>query len=197
MQPAIILVSAEHAAFLLDEFGRYARDYDLYTAGSCAEANEVARRVLDAGGQVALFVSDTELPDAHVLEAFHKWRTVIPTARRIIAAHWTYFLDRAPALRPGMAKGKYDAYLLMPRGVRDEEFHGAVVELLSDWGSTVAKPEVESVRIVAPAPDALTSAIATTPTAWACRPASTPPTPRSAARRSPSARRRADRRTRS
>lgn len=29
----------------------------------------------------------------------------------------------------------------MPRGVRDEEFHTAVCELLSDWGSTVATPE--------------------------------------------------------
>ena len=28
--PAIVLVSAEHADFLLDEFGRYARDYDLH-----------------------------------------------------------------------------------------------------------------------------------------------------------------------
>ena len=41
-----------------------------------------------------------------------------------------------------MAKGKYDAYLLMPRGVRDEEFHNAITDLLSDWGSTVADPEV-------------------------------------------------------
>ncbi len=39
----------------------------------------------------------------------------------------------------------------MPRGVRDEEFDTAVTELLSDWGSTVAAPVVDSVRIVAPA----------------------------------------------
>ena len=45
-----------------------------------------------------------------------------------------------------MAKGKYDAYLLMPRGARDEEFHTAICELLSDWGSTVAEPEVVAVR---------------------------------------------------
>ena len=45
-----------------------------------------------------------------------------------------------------MAKGKYDAYLLMPRGPRDEEFHTAITELLSDWGSTVADPEVVSVQ---------------------------------------------------
>ena len=81
---------------------------------------------------------------------------MVPTARRLVAAHWSRFLADAPTLRAGLAKGKYDAYLLMPRGVRDEEFHTAVCELLSDWGSTVATPEVVTVRIVPPSPDALT-----------------------------------------
>ena len=106
-----------------------------------------------------MFVAESQLPDGHVLEAFARWRAVVPTARRLVAAHWSHFLADAPALRGGLAKGKYDAFLLMPRGVRDEEFHTAVCELLSDWGSTVATPEVETVRIVSPAPDALTLAI--------------------------------------
>ena len=58
-----------------------------------------------------------------------------------------------------MAKGKYDAYLLMPRGVRDEEFHNAITDLLSDWGSTVPDPEVVSVKIISPVRDQLTLAI--------------------------------------
>ena len=103
-------------------------------------------------------MSDSGLPDAHVLHA-STWREEVPTARRMIAAHWDRFLADGPGLRPGMAKGKYDAYLLMPRGVRDEEFHNAVTDLLSDWGSTVADPEVVTVRIVSPARDALTLAI--------------------------------------
>ena len=106
-----------------------------------------------------MFVAESQLPGYHVLEAFALWRTVVPTARRLVAAHWSHFLADAPALRGGLAKGKYDAFLLMPRGVRDEEFHTAVCEMLSDWGSTVAAPEVETVRIVTPAPDALTLAI--------------------------------------
>ncbi len=66
----------------------------------------------------------------------------------MIAAHVDAFLDDADALRPGMAKGKYDAYLLMPRGMRDEEFHNAVTDLLSDWGSTVGNPVVVSAKII-------------------------------------------------
>lgn len=157
--PAIVVVSPERAEFLLDEFGRYRRDYELHTAHDSGEAEAVAHEIQATGGQVALFVTESRLPDAPVLEAFHRWRNVVPTARRLIAAHYDYFLADAADLRPGMAKGKYDAYLLMPRGVRDEEFHGAVTELLSDWGSTVADPEVETVRIVSPVRDALTLAI--------------------------------------
>ena len=47
----------------------------------------------------------------------------------------------------------------MPRGARDEEFHTAVCELLSDWGSTVAAPVVESLRIVSPTNDGVTLAV--------------------------------------
>lgn len=86
--PSIIIVSAEHADFLLDEFGRYARDYDLRTAGSSAEAVEVVAEVQSGGGTVALFVQDGQLPDAHPLVAFHEWRVLVPTARRVIAAPW-------------------------------------------------------------------------------------------------------------
>ena len=61
------------------------------------------------------------------------------------------------ALRPGMGTGKYDAFLLMPRGARDEEFHTAVTELLSDWGSTA--PVVPTAHIVSAGLDPLTVAL--------------------------------------
>lgn len=157
--PAIVLVSEHHLDTLMAEFGRYARDYDLYTATSAQAAGECTRQALDAGGQVAMVVSESVLPDAEVLQAFHKLRERVPTARRVIAAHWERFLTDAPALRAAMAKGKYDAYLLMPRGARDEEFHNAITDLLSDWGSTVPDPEVVSVKIISPVRDQLTLAI--------------------------------------
>jgi thioredoxin reductase (NADPH) len=159
--PAIILVSEHHADVLLEEFhSRYARDYDLRAATSCTEAESIAREIVDGGGQIALFVTDSRLPDVELIfEAIHRWRVVVPTARRVIAAHWDHFVDDGPGLRIGMAKGKYDAYLLMPRGKRDEEFHNAITDLLSDWGSTVPDPEVVSAKIISPSHDALTLAI--------------------------------------
>jgi thioredoxin reductase (NADPH) len=158
-RPAIVLVSEENADFLLDEFGRYARDYDVRAATSAAEAGGIVKGLTGDGRQLALVVAESQLPDADVLAMFQKLRTYVPTARRLIAAHWTRFRLDAEPLRPALAKGKYDAYLLMPRGVRDEEFHTAVCELLSDWGATVAAPVVESLRVVSPANDGLTLAV--------------------------------------
>ncbi|MFC7404135.1 FAD-dependent oxidoreductase [Georgenia alba] len=155
-RPAIVLVSGEHAQHLVDEFCRYDRDYELHPATSSAEALERTRQLRDAGTQVALFVSDSELPDAHVLAAFKEWRAVVPTARRAIVTPIERFLRDAPALRAPMANGKYDAYLLLPRGPRDEEFHSAITDLLSDWGSTVPEPEAVTAKIVTPATTALT-----------------------------------------
>ena len=86
--PAIILVSEHHADVLLEEFqSRYQRDYDLRATTSCAEAEEVAQAICDAGDQVALFVTDSRLPDVdHIFEAVHRFRIVVPTARRVISS---------------------------------------------------------------------------------------------------------------
>lgn len=159
--PAIILVSEHHADTLLEEFqSRYQRDYDLRTARACGEAESIAGEIRDRGDHVALFVTDSRLPDVEsVHEAFHRWRLVVPTARRVVAAPWEYFLADGPGLRAGMAKGKYDAYLLMPRGKRDEEFHNAITDLLSEWTSTVPQPEVVVAKVISPTQDGLTMAI--------------------------------------
>ncbi|GAB3200403.1 FAD-dependent oxidoreductase [Nocardioides hungaricus] len=158
--PAIVLIGAEHPDELRDAFARYEREYDVRLARSCQEALAATHDVIAGGGTVAMYVSESVVPDADtVLHAFHKLREKVPTARRVIAAHWDRFLADAPGLRSGMATGKYDAFLLMPRGVRDEEFHNAITDLLSDWGSTVPDPEVVSVKIVSPVRDGLTLAI--------------------------------------
>jgi thioredoxin reductase (NADPH) len=157
-RPVILLASEDNADYLLDEFGRYSRDYDLRTAHSAAESGRVVKS-LPSGQQLALVVTESVLPDMDVLETFHHLRTYVPTCRRVVAAHWSRFREDAERLRPGLAKGKYDAYLLMPRGQRDEEFHTAICELLSDWNQTVATPLVETIRLVSPTSDGLTLAV--------------------------------------
>ena len=59
-----------------------------------------------------------------------------------------------------MAKGKYDAYLLMPRGRRDEEFHTRDHRPACPTGPRRSpQPEVVSAKIISPTHDALTMAI--------------------------------------
>lgn len=157
--PAIVLISEDHPDEMRAGFARYVAEYDVRVARSCREALLVTHEVLAEAGTVAMFASESVLPDADVLHCFHKLREKVPTARRVIAAHWDRFVQDAPGLRAGMAKGKYDAFLLMPRGTRDEEFHNAITDLLSDWGSTVPDPEVVAVKIISPVRDGLTLAI--------------------------------------
>jgi thioredoxin reductase (NADPH) len=154
--PAIILVSGEHLDVLEEQFWRYSREYDVRCARTASDAKQHAIDVISTGGQVALFVLESVLPDMEVYPAIAKIRQAVPTARRVVVAHWENFRRDAVALRHGQATGKYDAFLLMPRGVRDEEFHTAIIDLLNDWAATVASPEVVSVRIVTPQQDALT-----------------------------------------
>ncbi len=151
----IVLVSEEHCEQLRDEFWRYSREYDLRTARSSAEALATTAEAHAAGSMVALFASDSVLPDANIREACQQWRATVPTARIALVPPAERFLGHARELRPEMSKGTFDSYLIMPRGVRDEEFHNSITDLLADWNSTVASPEVVMVRIIAPETDAL------------------------------------------
>ncbi|MDF1705995.1 MAG: FAD-dependent oxidoreductase [Aeromicrobium sp.] len=157
--PAIVLVAPDHPDEMRAGLARYVHEYDVRVTGSCHAALATTHEIVQAGGTVAMVVSESRLPDAEVLHCFAKLREKVPTARRVVAAHWERFLDDAPDLRSAMARGEFDAYLLMPRGTRDEEFHHAITEILSDWGSTVPDPEVVSVKIISPVRDALTLSI--------------------------------------
>ena len=157
--PEIVLCAPEHADVLTSEFARYTRDYTVRACASAAETSDALRSLVAEGVRIPLLVTESALPDSEIFPAIAQWRSIVPTSRRVVVAHWSRFLTDAPALRRGMATGKYDAYLLMPRGARDEEFHTAITELLSDWGSTVADPEVPSAKIVTEGNDPLVVAI--------------------------------------
>lgn len=156
--PAIVCISAGHPDVLAAQFRRYEHEYDLVITGSALEAKHRTKDLLAAGATVALFVMETNLPDATWYEAMHMMRTAVPTARRVVVSPWETFIAESTDLRHALAAGKFDAHLLLPRGVRDEEFHVAIGELLNDWGATAA-PQVESIQIIAPEATALTRAI--------------------------------------
>lgn len=165
--PVILIVADDHGDLLVDEFGRYRRDYDVRLVRTPGEVAAATGAVVAEDRPLALVVMDSSLfpnDDGTVLHdevvgLVRQWSCVVPTAKGVVVAPFQRFLIDGDLLRNAQALGEFDAYLMLPRGVRDEEFHVAVTELLSDWGSTVADPEVEAVRVAGVADDALVMGI--------------------------------------
>ncbi|MGZ6733814.1 MAG: FAD-dependent oxidoreductase [Nocardioides sp.] len=159
LRPVIAICAPEHADILEREFFRYTGDYDVHLHSTPVAMTADLATLVAQGRQIALLVTESVLPGVPFFETAGTWRSIIPTARRVVCAHIDHFLRQSPEFRPGLAVGKYDAFLLTPRGARDEEFHTVITELLSDWGSTVADPEVASAKIITAGNDPLVVAI--------------------------------------
>lgn len=158
LPPAIVLVAPDHHDVLAHEFERYTRDYLVISADSPSDVYRSLKQHLIAGGQVAMFVAESRMPGWSLYEAVSKIREVVPTARRVVVTHISNIVEDADMLRHAIAAAKIDARLIIPQGPRDEEFHYAISELLSDWGSTVPAPGVDFARLVTPESDAATMA---------------------------------------
>jgi thioredoxin reductase (NADPH) len=148
-KPVILLVATETSRDVLeDEFrSRYARDYDVRTLlgpGGCVEA---ATELVADGRRIALLGVDHAL-DGDALDLVDELRRLSPTSRRIVLVPSGTFREALDVLRPALAVGRLDTYLLIPQGPRDEEFHTAITEYLSEWATTASTPEVAGVRIV-------------------------------------------------
>ena len=154
--PAIVIATTHHAEALASAFARYDREYDVRLVGDEVAAKATAEELLASGSQVALFVVDTDHERDKLYALIGGTRRMVPTARRLAVSHVSRFIEDSQVFRQSVAAGKVDALLLLPQGPRDEEFHGAVGELLNEWNATVAAPVVENVRIVTPEKDRLT-----------------------------------------
>lgn len=155
-RPAIVCMTEQSTDVLRRQFGRYAEDYAVHIEPSPRSAVERATALAAAGVPIAMLVLDTTVGTDEVKEAMRDTRLTVPTARRLAVTPWESFREHSRLLRRKLAIGAFDAHLLMPRGSRDEEFHSAVVDLLNEWGATIAAPQVEVVRIVAPPGDVVT-----------------------------------------
>lgn len=171
--PTILLVAPDHSETLTRQFRRYHDDYEIVLAPDVATADGWIRDLAEEGGRrLALVVAESQMAcvespaepergadgDA-LLDLLSRWRDAVPTSRRLVVAHRERFPRDAVTARPLLTTGLLDAYLLLPSGPRDEEFHGAVTELLSDWGATVPAPEVEVVQLAATGEEPVTREI--------------------------------------
>ncbi|KAA1397676.1 FAD-dependent oxidoreductase [Aeromicrobium ginsengisoli] len=148
--PVILVVAAtpEHQAILSDEFAsRYARDYDLHVVQGGADAYALKGYLMSEGRQVALVAVDHSL-EGGALPLLDKLRVASPTSRRVALVPAARFAAALEELRPALGQGRLDTYLIIPQGARDEEFHTAISEYLSDWSWSATTPVVAGVQIV-------------------------------------------------
>lgn len=146
---AIILVAGPDAiGRLVDSVSRrYSAEYTVRSFGTKASALVGMADIIGGGGDIALIGADPDLPDGHGLDLLAKAHRLVPTARRVLMlSDWAnQFDDR---IRNASSDGQLDAYLGVPRGTRDEEFHAAVSEILSEWAWTSQAVTVDGLQIV-------------------------------------------------
>lgn len=147
--PAIVLVGEGHLHAMLREFThRYGQDYALHPC-NLEDFIDTVLELKQGGVPIAMVGAEFNLGEHTAAHLFHKLQVKLPTARRLVLVPREEFRASLEPLRASLAQGEIDAYLALPSGPRDEEFHAAVAESLSEWGWSVATPEVVMVEIVA------------------------------------------------
>jgi thioredoxin reductase (NADPH) len=159
-RPVILLVAHEHADLVEGEFrARYDRDYRIELVGGSAAALDRLRTHVADGVQVAMVAAERRLPDAPAVELLHQVPAVTSTARRVALVPGEEYADALDEMRAALLRRDMDTFVGIPRGARDEEFHVALIELLSEWGWSVARPTVTATDVVALPGDRTATAI--------------------------------------
>ena len=159
-RPVILLVAGAHADVVEQEFrSRYDRDYRIETAAGADAGLDRARALVADGVPIAMIASEHLLADGTAIELLRSVPSVVATARRVALVPFEDFADAIDDLRAAALRRDMDTFILLPRGPRDEEFHTAMAELLSEWGWSVARPLVTATDIVAEHRDRSVAAI--------------------------------------
>jgi thioredoxin reductase (NADPH) len=149
--PAIVAVAAtENHDVVHDQLDhRYGHEYDLRVTTADA-ATALVRDLVDGGVPIALLAVDFDIADDSdaAVDLLDALRLMSPSSRRLVMVAPSSFRGAIEPLRAALAIGRLDTYLTIPQGPRDEEFHTAISEFLSDWGWSTTVPEVSVIRIV-------------------------------------------------
>jgi thioredoxin reductase (NADPH) len=149
-RPVILLVVGEHADVVEQEFrARYDRDYRIETAVGFDAGLDRARELVADGAQIAMIAAEHHLDEGTSIELLHHVPAIVATARRVALVGFEDFADAIDDLRAAALRRDMDTFVLIPRGPRDEEFHTALIELLSEWGWSVGRPLVTVTDLVA------------------------------------------------
>ncbi|MFC7431819.1 MULTISPECIES: FAD-dependent oxidoreductase [unclassified Agrococcus] len=159
-RPVILLAAHDSADTIEREFrARYDRDYRVELVGDAAALLARLGDLADEGTAIAMLGAERMLPDASGLELLRATHALAPAARRVALLMPGQYVDALEEMRVAVLRREIDTFVGVPRGKRDEEFHIALTELLSEWGWSVAGPVVSSADIVAEPGDRRVGAI--------------------------------------
>jgi thioredoxin reductase (NADPH) len=150
-QPPVILVATtddDSMAVLDGEMRhRYASDYEVVTCAGYEHALAVLDGLRHWERDVALVLACYGPADDGGLDFLRRARPVHPSAKRVVVVEWGNFEARGPIFR-AIAEGHLENLVVRPERVRDEEFHGAVTDLLHDWHWAQGTSGFEAVRLI-------------------------------------------------
>jgi thioredoxin reductase (NADPH) len=137
-RPLVLVVDPDPAALDRAEAElqrRLGGDFRVRGEGSVPAAHQQLAETHESGGDTALVLMDTELPQGDVETLLADTRTWFPEARRALLIPWGGWADRSMAdlILRGMAVGSIDYYVLKPWKSPDELFHRTVAEFLHEW----------------------------------------------------------------
>nr|WP_245195026.1 FAD-dependent oxidoreductase [Kocuria subflava] len=138
---------------------RYNRDYAIEVVETGQEALARAEQLCSASAQLAMVAAEFDLPDTTAIELLRQMQMVTPTSRRVALVGMDGYLNHLEELKQAALERDMDTFVGIPRGPRDEEFHTALIELLSEWGWSVARPVISAVDIITDQPTPTTAAI--------------------------------------
>jgi thioredoxin reductase (NADPH) len=114
---------------------RYDADYDVICQRSPQRALEILEDARADDQEVALVLADQEMPDLGGAELLARVHRLHPHARRGLLVHWGDWAhpERSSGMIGGMAKSRFDYYVLKPARPGEEQFHRIISEFLYEW----------------------------------------------------------------
>ena len=154
-QPAILMVCNPQKRAIIDDVftSRYGHDYAIEFVDSPFDLTDRVRALTADGHLVALLCSEPVImtedgTTVDGIEVLNQAHAVSPTSRRVALVPNAKYMKYLETLRAAVSEDRLDVFLAVPTAARDEEFHGAVSETLSEWGWSTNALEVDGIQIV-------------------------------------------------
>ena len=126
---------------------RYASDYEVVTCDRYEHGQAVLDGLRRWDREVAMVLACYGPDDEGGLDFLRRAHALHPSAKRVVVVNWGDFDSRGPVFR-AIAEGHLENLVIRPERPRDEEFHGAVTDLLHDWHWAQGTSGFEAVRVI-------------------------------------------------